>query len=69
MFKITFAAIALLSTTACMGTSSQTVSTKMTSLVDGCPHYTGVSREYSRTAPGLPVRCGPQSELPVTYLD
>ncbi|MEL6641552.1 MAG: hypothetical protein AAFP98_09615 [Pseudomonadota bacterium] len=38
-----------------------------TGSLHGCAGLTGVSAIYSATAPGFPVRCGPQSVLPVTY--
>jgi hypothetical protein len=67
MFKFTFTAISLALTTACMGTSGVETTQKYSGSLTGCPGVTGVSATYSQTVAGLPVRCGPQNVLPVTY--
>lgn len=67
MFKPIAAALALLSATACMEVDSVGVTREFTGSLNGCPGLTGVSAIYSQSAPGLPVRCGPQSASPVTY--
>ena len=66
MFKLTFFTAILGLTAACVGSGGPTT-TKFSGSLSGCPNYTGISAEYARSAPGLPVRCGPQSDLPVTY--
>lgn len=65
--KLTFAALALLSAAACMGTDGPQVTRDHTGSVTSCPGLTGVSAMYSQSVNGLPVRCGPQSVTPVTY--
>jgi len=67
MPKLILAPLALLSLTACMSTQGPQVSRDYIGSVDVCPGLTGVSAIYSRSAPGLPVRCGPQTVSPVTY--
>lgn len=67
MLKSTFAILALLSTAACMDVDGGTVTRAYTGSLNGCPGLTGVSAIYSHSAPGLPVRCGPQTVSPVTY--
>lgn len=69
MLKITLSALALVSTAACMGAvdGEDTVSRNYAGSLNGCPGLTGVSAIYSQSAPGLPVRCGPQTASPVTF--
>lgn len=67
MFKPALAALALISTTACMDVESIGVTRDYTGSLNGCPGLTGVSAIYSQSAPGLPVRCGPQTVSPITY--
>lgn len=68
MLKPMLAALALLSTTACMDLDSgPQVTRDYTGSFVGCPGLTAVSAQYSQSVAGLPVRCGPQVEAPVTY--
>lgn len=67
MPKLILATLVMLSATACATFEGPQVSRDYTGSVNGCPGLTGVSAIYSRSAPGLPVRCGPQTVSPVTY--
>lgn len=57
--------------TACMGASvetpAETVALGQNETLSTCPGVTGISAQYARSVEGLPYRCGPQTELPVTY--
>lgn len=68
MLKHSIALSGLISLSACIGgLEGDYVTREYTGTLGGCPGLTGVSAIYSQTAPGLPVRCGPQAETPVTY--
>lgn len=68
MLKSIVVLSSLLLATACMSPAEDvSVTRDYTGSLNGCPGLTGVSAIYSNTAPGLPVRCGPQSVSPVTY--
>ena len=67
MFKPTLAILALMSATACMDIDGAQVSRDYSGSLGGCSGLTGVSAQYSQSVAGLPVRCGPQSESPVTF--
>ena len=66
MFKIMFALLAFISMTACLGLDQAEVTRDYTGSLTGCAGRTGVSAQYSQSVAGMPVRCGPQSVLPVT---
>ncbi|MEL6573067.1 MAG: hypothetical protein AAFQ64_15490 [Pseudomonadota bacterium] len=68
MLKQCIALVGLIGLAACSTSLDGTyVARDYTGSLDGCPGLTGVSAIYSQTAAGLPVRCGPQAEAPVTY--
>ncbi len=68
MFKKIAALTSLTFAAACMAPMEDvSVTRDFTGTIGPCPGLTGVSAIYSQTAPGLPVRCGPQSEAPVTH--
>jgi len=71
MMKSAILVLSALSLSACVGTSVDTTAQDVTLAKDEtmttCPGLTGVSAEYSRSVGGMPFRCGPQTENPVTY--
>ena len=67
MLKPTLALLALVSVTACMDVDGAQATREYTGTLSGCPGLTGVSAQYSQSVAGLPVRCGPQAEAPVTF--
>ena len=67
MFKPALAALAILSTAACMYVDGVGVTREYTGSMNGCPGLTGISAQYSQAVNGLPVRCGPQTVSPVTF--
>ncbi len=71
MMKTAFLVISALSLSACVGAgaapTTQDVTLSKTETMTSCPGLTGVSAQYSVSVAGLPYRCGPQTELPVTY--
>lgn len=58
--------LSALSLTACVGAGTETANLAKPGTLTACPGLTGVSAQYSVAVAGLPVRCGPQSEVPVT---
>ena len=66
MLKQFLLVLSALSMTACVGAGTQTATLAKPGTVTSCPGLTGVSAQYSVPVAGLPVRCGPQTELPVT---
>ena len=67
MLKSTLALITLLSAAACMSIDSPQVTRQYTGSMISCPGVSGVSAQYLQPVAGLPVRCGPQTQAPVTY--
>jgi len=71
MMKPAFFVLSALSLSACVGTSTepalQDVNLSKIETMATCPGLTGVSAEYSRSTGGLPYRCGPQTQSPITY--
>lgn len=71
MMKSALLVLCALSLTACVGTSVDTQTDAVTlgknETMTSCPGLTGVSAEYSRSVGGLPFRCGPQTQSPVTF--
>ena len=69
--KLPLLVMSALSLSACVGTGIQTsteaVTLNKTETMTSCPGLTGVSAQYSRSVAGLPFRCGPQTQHPVTY--
>ena len=66
MLKQSLLVLSALSLTACVGASTETANFAKPGAV-ACPGLTGVSAQYSVQVAGLPVRCGPQTEVPVTF--
>lgn len=60
-----------LSLTACVGTGIETTAPQVTfnkaETATACPNFTGVSAQHAQVIGDMPFRCGPQTELPVTY--
>ena len=52
--------------TACVGASAKTANLSKPRTRAVCSGLTGVSAQYSVQVAGLPVRCGSQSEFPIT---
>lgn len=56
---------------ACVGSNVQQTPQDVTfaknETLTSCPGLTGVSAQYSRSVAGMPFRCGPQTQNPVTY--
>lgn len=67
MLKPMLALLTLAATTACMDVDRADVSRNYTGSLNGCPGLTGISAQYSQSVAGMPVRCGPQSDSPVTF--
>jgi len=69
MLKRSLLVLSAVSLTACVGagTEIETANFAKQDTVSACPGLTGVSAQYSVAVAGLPVRCGPQSEVPVTF--
>jgi hypothetical protein len=68
MIKQSILVLSALTLTACVGSGTETANfDKPSTLQAACPGLTAVSAQYSVAIPGLPVRCGPQSEVPVTF--
>lgn len=67
MLKITFAAVTLISLTACMDIDGSAQKNKFEGSTSGCENRSAISQQYMQSVNGLAVRCGPQSVLPVTY--
>lgn len=67
MLKQTIFVLSALSLTACVGAGTETADFAKPGTLSACPGLTGVSAQYSLPVAGLPVRCGPQSEVPVTF--
>lgn len=64
MFKMTLAAAALVSLSACMGgIDGEDVSRNYTGPTS-CSGFTGISATYINNNNGLPTRCGPQTQSP-----
>lgn len=54
--------------TACVGASTKTANLSKPRTQAVCSGLSGVSAQYSVKVAGLPVRCGSQSEFPITYM-
>ena len=67
MLKYSLLALSALSLTACVGAGTETANFAKQDTVSACPGLTGVSAQYSASVAGLPVRCGPQTQVPVTF--
>jgi hypothetical protein len=67
MIKQTILVLSALSLTACVGAGTETANFSKPGTQAACPGLTGVSAQYSVPIAGLPVRCGPQAEFPITY--
>ncbi|MEL6641553.1 MAG: hypothetical protein AAFP98_09620 [Pseudomonadota bacterium] len=69
--KPAFLVMSALMLSACVGTGVKTtadaVGVGKQETMSTCPEFTGISAQYARSVEGLPFRCGPQIELPVTY--
>lgn len=67
MIKQTILVLSTLSLTACVGAGTETADFDKPGTLTACPGLTGVSAQYSVPVAGLPVRCGPQTQFPITY--
>ena len=71
MMKPALLVFTALSLTACVGTGVDTTASHVTfnkaETISACPEFTGVSAQYAQPVEGMPFRCGPQTQSPVTY--
>ncbi|MEL6573066.1 MAG: hypothetical protein AAFQ64_15485 [Pseudomonadota bacterium] len=71
MMKPAILVMSTLMLSACMGASIETPAETVTlgkgETLSTCPEITGISAQYARSVEGLPFRCGPQTQSPVTY--
>lgn len=67
MIKQSILVLSALTLTACVGSGTETANFDKPSTQAACPGLTGVSAQYSVQIAGMPVRCGPQTESPVTF--
>lgn len=67
MLNKTILVLSALSLTACVGSGTETANFAKPGTASACPGLTGVSAQYSVPVAGLAVRCGPQTQIPVTF--